>query len=106
MSYDPFRHYRYNNNRKRYPNWFEYFEMLNSPDQDMERIMSSILQSLQESSGPEPTHKIFKHVYTRTMTANGRTFKVTVEELMEEDEVASAESEDPQPSEEDQDTEE
>ena len=40
------------------------------------------------------------------MTANGRTFKVTVEELMEEDEVASAESEDPEPSEEDQDTEE
>jgi len=106
MSYDPFRNYRYNNNRKRYPGWFEYFEMNSPAEQDMEKIMSSILQSLRDSTEPQPTHKVFKHVYTRTITANGRTFKVTVEELMEEDEVASADSEDPQPSEEDQDTEE
>ena len=28
MSYDPFRNYRFTNNRKRYPNWFEYFDMI------------------------------------------------------------------------------
>lgn len=78
--------------------------MLNT-DSDMERIMSHVLHSLQEMTEPEPVHKVFKHVYTRTITANGRTFKVTVEELMEEDE-AGAESEDPESSDEDQTSEE
>jgi hypothetical protein len=104
MSYDPFRNYRFTNNRKRYPNWFEYFDMMNA-DQDMERVMTGVLNSLREMTEPEPTHRVFKHVYTRTITANGRTFKVTVEELMEEEE-ASAESEDPESSPEDPSSEE
>ena len=105
MSYDPFRNYRFTTNRKRFPSWMEYFDMLNT-DSDMERIMSSVLHSLQEMTEPQPVHKVFKHVYTRTITANGRTFKVTVEELMEEDEEASAESEDPESSDEDMSSEE
>ena len=104
MSYDPFRNYRLNNNRKKYPTWFEYFEMVN-PDTDMERIMSSVLRSLQESTEPAPAHKVFKHVYTRTITANNRTFKVTVEELMEEED-AEVEAEDPDSTPEDEPTEE
>jgi hypothetical protein len=100
MSYDPFRNYRFTTNRKRYPNWFEYFDMMNA-DQDMEKVMTGVLNSLRELTEPEPTHRVFKHVYTRTITANGRTFKVTVEELMDEEDGASAESEDPEPPEED-----
>ena len=93
MSYDPFRNYRYNSNRKKYPNWFDYFEVLNA-DQDMEKIMGSVLRSLQDMAEPAPVHKVFKHIYTRTITANDRTFKVTVEELLEEDGEAQPESED------------
>lgn len=100
MSYDPFRNYRYNTNRKKYPSWFEYFEVVNA-DPDMEKIMNSVIRSLQDMSEPEPAKKVFKHVYTRTITANERTFKVTVEELMEDDEEAVAESEDSESVEED-----